>query len=152
MQKEIIERLFQFIEKQSSSVLSNDDKVEIRECFNSYFMNEREQNSYSKFIYSFIVAQTDPTTKSFLNNLKESSIIYNGVTFSPDAMTIPAWQKDLYIYLDMEILFNAASLNGVFYLQLFREMYDLIQEINKKRHSIKLRYFPETKSRINRFF
>ena len=152
MQKEIIERLFQFIEKQSSSVLSNDDKMEIRECFNSYFMNEREQNSYSKFIYSFIVAQTDPTTKSFLNNLKESSIIYNGVTFSPDAMTIPAWQKDLYIYLDMEILFNAASLNGVFYLQLFREMYDLIQEINKKRHSIKLRYFPETKARINRFF
>lgn len=152
MHKKLLERLFQFIEKQSLTVLSEDDKMEIRECFNSYFMDGREQNDYSKFIYSFIVAQTDPTTKSFLSNLKESSIIYNGVTFSPDAMTIPAWQKDLYIYLDMEILFNAASLNGVFYLQLFREMYELIQEINKKRHSIKLRFFSETKTRINHFF
>lgn len=65
MHKKLLERLFQFIEKQSLTVLSEDDKMEIRECFNSYFMDGREQNDYSKFIYSFIVAQTDPTTKSF---------------------------------------------------------------------------------------
>lgn len=77
--------------------------------------------------------------------------MYNGLCQNDDVSS-QGWKDELTIYLGTEIIFHLAGYNGTTFQQLANEFLELISAANKQRILIHLRYFPDTKVEIEKFF
>jgi hypothetical protein len=153
-------RLVKYASEQLGCVLTDDDKNELCKTFYAYVIDEDTLGRFSEIAGSFILAnQNDADFQQNLNNLREGIITFVGLTYyNNNAGEIDSFDKELYIYLETEILFHMAGYNGQLYKNLFDEFYAQICEINKRyqiRHQKKviyLRYFPETLKEIDEYF
>jgi len=157
--KIIIDNLFKFIETEKLQGLSEDEKQKIVHSFCSYIIDESTTQNYSNYISAFILkGREDPRFINSLNTIKEGVILYTGLKYNPDLNELGSWKSDLVIFLETEILFHLAGYNGELYRTLFNDFYKLVKEINhsslKKggKRLIHLKFFPEIKDEIERFF
>ena len=135
--------------------LGYNDTDKLVSNFISYFSdstNQDNKGNNNTLISRYIIEiqQSDSKFKQLIDDLNYGSIIYNGITM--DLSEINSWDKELVIYLNTDILFDIFGLNGICYQESAFEFLNLVQEINKKREYIKLKYFNLTKREINRFF
>ncbi|MDA3807232.1 MAG: hypothetical protein PF440_04880 [Thiomicrorhabdus sp.] len=155
----IIDSLIDFIETQSKSVLTDDEKERIIHSFCNFLLDETISHQYNEYISAFIVNnQNNAGFTKQLETIKEGVVLYSGIKYNSNINEIGAWSTELTIFLDMEILFHFAGFNGEIYKQSFDDFHYFVKKINttSKNKSgkklIHLKYFKEVKYSIEGFF
>lgn len=156
----IVSGLYEEIEHQHLITLTDGEKEMIRETFFD-FVKDRDKeldNKYFIDINQYIVKhEKNSSFQKALDAIKEGMIIYHGIRYS-ETSNATTWKDDTVFFLDMEYLFNACGMNGLFYEECFYDFYNLVKEINDGSPSyrgvpkIQLKYFTKTKENIDRFF
>lgn len=107
-------------------------------------------NLYAAFISS---NQSDRDIRQKIDLLSSGLISYNGLSYTETAGTSGAWTDKLTIYLDTEFLFSCAGYNDSYPQAVFKELYELIKEINasyrrrtkKEDNLVELKYLKDTR-------
>jgi hypothetical protein len=155
----VINDLILFIEKETNSKLTDEEKVKVVHSFCSFIIDESTNQPYSEFVSAFIVKEKKDTGFiSRLNTIKEGVVLYTGLKYNTNLNELGSWKTELTVFLDTEILFHFAGYNGELYQRLFNDFFDLVKEINSKNRKkyknklIHLKYFKDVKDEIERFF
>lgn len=130
------------------------DTEELRRSLANYLLDDEVPEAHSRLISTFIINhENDEAFHRSLNAVREGLVLYDGIRYSPDVRRLGSWLKQLTVYLDTEVLFDAAGLNGTLFKQLFDDFYSLVREVNRARKgAIQLMYFPESRDEIEKFF
>lgn len=155
----IIHNLFNFIETEKKTTLTDDEKTKITHSFISFIIDETTTQIFSDYISAYIVKEKQNAnfTKQ-LNTIKEGVVLYTGLKYNTSLNELGSWNTELTIFLEMEILFHFAGYNGELYHLLFNDLFSLIKEINQaslkknEKRLIHLKYFSEVKNDIEGFF
>lgn len=152
-QSSILDDLFAYVENRDG-LLSEENKNNLSKCFCDYLFGNASQAKYANHVSSFIIEnQHKRNFTESLNAVREGSVLYNGVRYTPDLNNLKSWGSPLVLFLDTEHLFNAVGYNGTLYGQLFKDLYDLTNEVRLKgKRLISLRYFGDCESEIDSFF
>jgi hypothetical protein len=128
-------------------------REEVIEALYEYLLNENNTDSENEYFYYISLyvkkLRRDKKFKDNITRLKEGLIVYLGFKYD---FKINNWDKPLIFYLNMEILFSLGGYNGKIHKDLVDEFFSLIDEINKGKSTIELKYFEETKNEIDKFF
>lgn len=150
---EIINNLFVYIENNKKGQITDEEKIDIVHSFCNYLLNEISPNIYMEYISSFIIQNKN--NSNFMKNLniiREGVILYSGLKYNSNLNDLGSWNTNMIIYLEADILFSLNGYNGELYKILFEDFYSFVNEINKYKKQIELRYFKETRSDIEKFF
>lgn len=152
-QSSILDDLFVYVEDREG-LLSEENKTDLSKCFCDYLFDNASQAKYANHVSSFIIEnQHKRDFTESLNAVREGSVLYNGVRYTPDLNNLNSWRSPLVLFLDTEHLFNAVGFNGTLYGQLFKDLYDLTNEVRLKgKRLITLRYFGDCEAEIDSFF
>jgi hypothetical protein len=150
----IIESLFNYIEKHLDTELSSNEKSKVVHSFISFIIDNANGNNYSQYISAFIISKKDDEAfKEQLSTIKEGVVLYSGIKYNTNINDLGTWKTDLTIFIETEILFHYAGLNGEVYQKLWQDFFNYVKEINHKHpNRIQLRYFNDVNSEIERFF
>lgn len=152
---DLVDKLVHYIEEKIHAKLSGCEKEVLIQSLCEFIIEDTTQLKYADYISAFIIDnQSDSEIVKQLRRIKEGVILYTGIKFNDNIAELGSWKDDFTIYLEQEMLFHFIGYNGELYKRLFEDFFDLIAEINKKakKDLIKLRYFPEVESNINKFF
>ncbi|MFZ3301117.1 MAG: hypothetical protein WA152_00180 [Microgenomates group bacterium] len=135
------------------------EKEKIVHSFCSFIIDESAAQEYSEYVSAFILkGRQDSNFTSQLNIIKEGIVLYTGLKYNSSLNDLGSWNTELTIYIDTELLFHFAGINGQLYQTLFDDFFSLVKEINIKSQKkggkklIRLKYFTEVKDEIERFF
>lgn len=156
----IVLGLIEEIEHKHLTTLSETERNEVRQVFFDFVKDRDKDSSYKYFIdinHYIVRNEKDEHFQKTLDAIKEGMIIYHGIRYSEtsDAKT---WKNETTFFLDMEYLFSAFGLNGIYYQECFFDFYNLVKEINdgspmrNGKPRITLHYFHRTRENIDRFF
>jgi len=153
----LLENLYEFIQSESSEILTEEKKETVQKRFYNYLLNEDTSDEYSLLISRYIMKTSiDDKYMSIINRIKEGSLIYEGICYSTDLSNLGKWTIELNIYLEQEILFYIAGYNGEIHKSLYQQLLDYIEEINSsnksKKKYIKLYYTQDVKEEIEAYF
>ncbi|MFK5983669.1 MAG: hypothetical protein QM499_12210 [Flavobacteriaceae bacterium] len=155
----IITNLFKYIEEEKKSIITDEEKEKIVHSFCSFIIDESSSQEYSEFVSAFILkGKQDSDFTKRLNTIKEGVVLYTGLKYNSNINNLGSWNSELTIYIETEILFHFAGYNGQLYELLFNDFFTLVKEVNQKSQKktgkklIHLKYFPEIKDEIERFF
>lgn len=155
----LINSLIKYIEKQTQITLSEAEKETVVKDLYSFLLDETTTQQYSEYISAFLLeCKSDKDLYEQLHTIKEGVILYTGLKYSTDYSALGVWNSPLTIFIETEILFHFAGYNGDLFRILFLDFLEFVKEFNAisiKKHSkkrIQLKYFPEIKDEIERFF
>lgn len=153
----LLENLYDFIQIESSEILTDEKKEIVQRQFYNYLLNEDTSDEYSLLISRYIMkTSVDDKYMSIINRIKEGSLIYEGICYSTDLSNLGKWTIELNIFLEQEILFYIAGYNGEIHKSLYHQLLDYIEEINagnkNKKKYIKLYYTQDVKDEIDGYF
>lgn len=152
---EIIQtQLVSFVEKKILRILSEEEQAKLFQSFCSFIIEESDVE-YSQYISTFILeAQTNAELSTLIQTIKEGVVLYTGIQYNDSINEIGSWKDEFTIYIEQEILFHLAGLNGTLYQQLYSDFAELIKEVNHKagKQLIKIKYFDSVKNEIEKFF
>lgn len=153
---ELIIALIDYSEKKEKRKIRKKEIDEIKTEFVKYFTSSNYNGKYKELISSFGLSLT-PNSPYYdvIQKIQYGSIIYKGITSDtdPDNLSkIEYWNTELNLYLDMEILFDICGYNGTVYKKYADDFLNLVNEINKNKKYINLKYFRSTKKEINTYF
>ncbi len=155
----IIRDLIIFVEQETGELLNDAQKTILYQSLCAYLIEDDTDAEYSEYISAFIIkGQMDDQFTRRLNTIKEGVVLYSGLLYNDNLNEIGTWTTPLDIYVEQEILFHFAGYNGELYQNLFEDFYKLIKEINLKskqksnRSLIRIKYFPEIREEVDRFF
>jgi len=155
----IIYNLFNFIETEKNTTLTDDEKAAITHSFISFIIDEATTQNFSNYISAYIVKEKQNAnfTKQ-LNTIKEGIVLYTGLKYNSSLNELGSWNTELTIFLEMEILFHFVGYNGELYHLLINDLFSLIKEINQAslknsgKRLIHLKYFSDVKNDIEGYF
>ncbi len=158
-QDDILHELYCYIESKKGDKLSDQEKEKVFGNFSHFLMDNGYSDEYSELISAFVISkQEDLAFKGELNAIKEGLILYQGINYSADINQLGSWKDKLTIYLSTEHLFNCLGYNGVLFQEIFNDLLNLVNEINRGELNksgiklIELKYLDETKDEIDHFF
>ena len=153
--------LCDFIEEKKGEKLSDKQREQVKADM-CYFVSHNlvVDSPYKGYLGSFYMEKQKEDARAFrtFNTIHEGRILYDGLSGSSEFDSIEQFDKPLKVYLETEILFHAAGLNGDLYEHLFNQFYEQVESINKSAIQIKgqrvisLMYFPETENEIGQYF
>ena len=156
---EMIGHLVEYVEKREARALSIEEKQTLNQSFCAFLIEDNSTAEYSEYISAFIITnQGRDEFKNKLTLIKEGVVLYSGLQYNENVNEVGSWTDPLTIYVEPEILFHLAGYNGDLYKKLFEDFYRLVREINatalrnNKPPLICIRFFPEVKEEIDRFF
>lgn len=152
--KEIVEKLFKFIENEKNRKLEENEKREVTHSFCTFLMDENNGNTFSDYISAFIIKnEYSPNFINQISIIREGVILYSGLKFNTDINKI-GWSQEFTVYLETEIIFHFAGYNGEVYKNSMKDFISFVNEINRKskKKLISLKYFKESKDEIEQFF
>ena len=149
--EELFASLITYVQKESEGY---SDQT-IKDSFADYLVegsidDTKLNNLYAAFISS---KQSDKETRQKIDLLSSGLISYNGLSYTEAAGNNGAWTDKLTIYLDTEFLFSCAGYNDSYPHAVFKELYDLVKEINtsyrrrtkKEDNLVELKYLKDTR-------
>jgi len=153
---DIFNEIIKFIETKRSKTLTDREKANVfNELFDFLMKNETRNKEYTKFISLWIVQNTDNShVQNILNMIKEGILVTCAFEYSPDEYKEKNWNSPLTLYFDVENLFSFEGLNGEPFNSLANDLYNLIQDCNKKsgKQIISLMYFNSIKQEVESFY
>lgn len=149
----IIHRLFDYIADKQGKLNNKREEEQILASLCSFLMDDSVDQKYHKDISAFyILNNNDYEFSKQLDLIKEGVVLYTGIKYSSNVITKGAWSTRLTIFIDTEILFYFAGFDGKIQQSLFSDLLDYVKQINKNKELIKLLYFEDVESEIDRFF
>lgn len=155
----ILDELFAYVRNHIGKELTIQDKEKVTATLCSYLMDDTENIEFLEYVSAFIVEKSvDVEYRKKLNEIREGIILNTGIRYTPQINEIKAWDHDLTIFLDTEILFHIGGFNGELFKKVIQDLLDLIQEVNllymktEKTKKITLTYFPIMKKEIKEYF
>jgi len=153
---DIFNNIVEFIETKHSKSLNDNEKVKVfSELFDFLIKNERKNKEYTKLISLWVLQNTDNAhIQNTLNVIKEGILVTHAFEYTPNELKEKKWNTPLTLYYDVENLFSLEGLNGEPYNSLSNDLYDLIQDCNKKnkKQLINLMYFSTIKQEVESFY
>jgi len=154
----ILSEIYKYISDKKRRDLSELEKNAVYDTFfNLLIQNNPITNEYTKYINVFIIEnECNKEIIGCLNIIREGALIYSAFQYTPEEYSKNTWTENMVLYFDTEVLFSLYGLNGPLYQRTLKELFDLINIINKKNHAnekiIELRYFKEIEQEINNYF
>ncbi|HOV36422.1 MAG TPA: hypothetical protein PLJ19_07655 [Dysgonamonadaceae bacterium] len=155
----ILQDLFTYIEDETHTQLTEQEKGKIIGSFCSFILDEAINHEYSEYVSAFIIKnRSNSDFTKILTIIKEGVVLYSGLKYNPNPSELGSWKTYLTIFLDTEILFHLAGYNGLLFKELFNDFYSLVNEINQNSQKkdgkklIQLKYFTDVKNEIELFF
>lgn len=142
LQKNLLEPLLDYIAVHTKKQLSDDEKNNIEEEVCMYLLDKNIEGEYSNLINGFLVSKekNDSFIKS-VSFVREGAILEAGLKYTGMPSISQYCADELYIFLDTEVLFSAAGLNGSIFQNLFDSFLEQVEAINKAvRKSYKKKY------------
>lgn len=144
----IIDALIQFAEEKNSIIL---DKNKLSQELIAFVMGDYDGSKYQQIISSFFLHnQTNEGIKAAMSAIHEGSILYAGLAHN--ISEFGSLKKQITLFLDTEILFHIAGLNGDIYKTLADDFLKLVNAANHGGKKIKLKYFSKVEKEINNFY
>lgn len=127
------------------------DKARFVEELIAYMLDEEGDSQYQQIISEFILSNNNNElfTDSF-SAIRDGSILYSGLAFN--ITEFGSLNQKLTLFLDTEILFDIAGLNGEFYKALAIDFFRLVEIANKNSKTITLKYFKVVADEIDQFY
>lgn len=117
----------------------------------AFVLNEDGSEQYQKVIGEFILSNKDnPGITDALSTIQEGSILYTGLTYN--ISELGSLKTHLTLFLDTEILFDIAGLNGELYRILADDFLKLVDSANRGGKLITLRYFSDAAVDIDSYY
>lgn len=153
----LLDNLIEYIENEKKETLSEEDKEEVEQQFYKYMINQDTMEKYSIWISKYIMnVKLNPYYLDTINQIKEGTLIYEGICYGGNISELGKWTSELNIYMEQEILFYIAGYNGEVHKELYGEMLNYISEINNKppqrKKYIHLWYTDEVKEEVDLYF
>lgn len=152
--------LLDFVKAKLEGHNYTDDEIKNRFAdflVDGYSSETKLSNLYAAFIAEF---KDVSEIRQKIDLLSSGLISYNGLRYTDTAGTSGAWTDKLTVYLDTEFLFSCAGYNGEYYQEVFKELYELVKEVNTSHRRrtkrdedlIELKYFRDTREVYNSIF
>lgn len=127
------------------------DSTKLQQELISYVLEDNGDSQYRQVISEFILANNqDPVITDALSEIQEGGILFAGL--ANNISEIGSLREPLTLFLDTEILFDIAGLNGELYQKLAADFLDLVRTANRGGRIITLRYFPEVAAEIDNYY
>lgn len=157
--EKILDDFISYVEDKKGKKLSDEEITKAKKSFCCFMIDEHLISAYSEYVSLFIVQHRN--NHEFLqqvDSIREGLLIFVGLNYQSTGNQLDAFDNDLHIYLETEILFNLAGYNGDLSRIIFDEFYEqflLINQNSKKKFKkdvIHLHYFEDTALEINEYF
>lgn len=147
-QKEnLVKALLQFFD--SKNIKTDSDKLQ-QELI-SYVLEDNGDNQYRQVISAFVLANNrDTAITDALSEIQEGGILFAGL--ANNISEFGSLREPLTLFLDTEIIFDIAGLNGELYQKLAADFLELVHIANHGGRIITLRYFPEVAAEIDNYY
>ena len=127
------------------------DENELFDALVKFLFDESGERDYQELISSFVLRyEHDNEISPKLRSIREGLILFSGLHYN--VTDFGSIKQPLFLYLDMEILFDLVGFNGQIYKQQAEELIKQVNVVNSKNRLISLRYFTETKDNIIKYF
>ncbi len=127
------------------------DKARFVEELIAFMLDEEGDSQYQHIISEFILLNNNNElfTDSF-SAIRDGSILYSGLAFN--ITEFGSLKQKLTLFLDTEILFDIAGLNGELFKTLATDFLRLVEIANKNYKTITLKYFKVVADEIDQFY
>jgi hypothetical protein len=128
IREQIAKKLIAFANNKRDKKLSKEEESELCKSLYTYVIDDKAPINYSELACSFILEnEKDTELQKYLNLIREGAISFIGLTYYNNSYgTVDSFDRDIYIYLETEILFHMAGYNGLTYKNLFEEFYSQV--------------------------
>lgn len=127
------------------------EKEKLSQEFVAFLLDNEGDQEYRKIIGAFIIAnESNEKIKQQMLEIREGSILFSGLSYN--ISEYGSLRNPLRIFLDTEILFDIAGLNGELYRTLALDFLQLVNIANQKDKIVTLSFFSDVKKEIDRFF
>lgn len=150
--------LISFIEEKTGRTLTEKEKRTYKHNFCDFLLQDNPHDEISnQYFHEFILTiSRDDVQMQTLNQVKEGTLIYEGIRYSSNISEIGSWNTRLNLFLDTEILFAIGGYNSDMYQDMYAQLQKYFDEINRGcplgKQKIQLWYFPEVKREIEYYF
>lgn len=145
--EELVCALLNFANEQNVAV----DEKKLQQELLIYILDENGDPLYKKVISEFVFANKDNTEiTEVLTTIQEGGILYTGLAYN--ISELGSLKQPIILYLDTEILFDIAGLNGTLFKSMADDFLSLVRLANQGKKMITLRYFCEVAEDIDMYF
>ena len=157
--EKILDDFISYVEGKKGNKLADEEVTKAKKSFCCFMIDEHLISAYSEYVSLFVVQhRNNPDFLHQIDSIREGLLIFVGLNYQSTGNQLDAFDTDLHIYLETEILFNLAGYNGDLSRIIFEEFYEQLNLINQnskkkfKKEVIHLHYFEDTASEINEYF
>ena len=146
--KSITDALMHYAEEKKAVNL---DKNKLSQELIAFVLDEEGDPQYQQVIGSFILTNaTNEGITTAISTIREGSILYSGLAFN--IAEFGSITQPITFFLDTEILFDIAGLNGVLFKTLADDFLSLIDVANRGGKVITLKFFSKVEDDIEQFY
>lgn len=147
--KYLLDSLERFISQKQVNITI--DINNLKQEFIAFLLDDNVNPSYYSLISEYILLnENNEGIKNVLSEIREGIILYSGLNYN--VSEYGSLHSKLTLYIDTEIVFDIAGLNGELYKVLCEDFLDLVNTANKKEKLISLKLFPEVKDEIDDYY
>lgn len=146
--KSITDALVNYAEEKK---VVNLDKNKLSQELIAFVLDEDGDPQYQQVIGSFVLANaTNEGITTAISAIREGSILYSGLAFN--ISEFGSINQQITLFLDTEILFDIAGLNGVLFKTLSDDFLNLVDAANRGGKVIILKFFSKVEDDIEQFY
>lgn len=146
--KSITDSLLRFADKKG---ILNLHKDKLAQEFIAFVLDEDGDPLYQQIIGEFVLTnENNKATMETISAIREGSILYSGLAFN--ISEFGNLSQPLTLFLDTEIIFDIAGLNGILFKTLADDFLKLVDDANRGRKVITLKFFSKVADDIDQFY
>jgi hypothetical protein len=151
---EVINGLLGFVASKKNHKLTNSEEAEVYEDLYYYLLDDKfTKNGHADDISEYIIINSNNNFTKILNSMREGVVLYSGIKYEDNFLSLDSWENPLTLFLDTEILFSLAGYNGELLSEMLKNFISLVSEINERKSgTINLKYFNEVESEVTGYF
>ena len=126
-------------------------KDKLAQEFIAFVLDEDGDPQYQQIIGEFVLAnENNKHITDTISAIREGSILYSGLAFN--ISEFGSLSQPITLFLDTEILFDIAGLNGVLFATLADDFLKLVDDANRGGKIITLKFFSKVADDIDQFY
>lgn len=126
-------------------------KDKLAQEFIAFVLDEDGDPQYQQIIGEFVLAnENNKSTTDTISAIREGSILYSGLAFN--ISEFGSLNQPLTLFLDTEILFDIAGLNGILFKTLADDFLKLVDDANRGGRIITLKFFSKVADDVDQFY